>query len=64
MQNNNWGKKQKDNPNNVKKYIKDNVPLNSFIYPQQIFDICNLILSEKKKTITGSNFVIDGGQSL
>ncbi len=64
MPNNNWGKKQKANPNKVKKYIKNNVPLNSFIYPQQIFDACNLLLNLKNKIITGSNFVIDGGQSL
>ena len=64
MPNNNWGKKQKTNPNNVKKYIKNNVPLNCFIYPQQIFEACNFILNIKNKIITGSNFTIDGGQSL
>jgi 3-oxoacyl-[acyl-carrier protein] reductase len=64
MPNNNWGKKQKISPNNVKKYIKENVPLNSFIYPQQIFEACNFILNIKNKIITGSNFIIDGGQSL
>ena len=57
------GLKKKNDPNKIKKYIKNNVPLNSFIFPDQIFDLCNYI-SKNRKNLTGSNFVLDGGQSL
>ena len=63
MNENNWGIKKKNDPNKIKKYIKNNVPLNSFIFPDQIFDLCNYI-SKNGKNLTGSNFVLDGGQSL
>lgn len=63
INNNNWSKKLKKNPKIIKRYIKSNVPLNSFIVPK---DITNLIkfLINNKKNITGSDFVIDGGQLL
>lgn len=63
INNNNWSKKLKKNPKIIKRYIKSNVPLNSFIVPK---DITNLIkfLINNKKNITGSDFVIDGGQVL
>lgn len=64
MEKNNWGKKIKTKPLEVKKYIKKNVPLNSFVQPQNIFDMCNLIFNDNNKVFTGSNFIIDGGQSI
>ncbi len=63
MDKNNWSIKIKKNPNKIKSYIKDNVPLNSFIFPEQIFHLCNYINSNKKN-LTGSNMVLDGGQAL
>ena len=64
MKNNNWSKKFKKNPVNVKKYIKDNVPLNKFCSPQQIADICDYLFSSSGDNITGSEFIIDGGETL
>ena len=63
MDNNNWSIKIKENPNKIMRYIRDNVPLNSFIFPEQIFHLCNYI-NTNKKNITGSNYVLDGGQVL
>lgn len=63
MDKNNWGKKIKNNPYKVKNYIKKNVPLNSFIFPEQIFHLCNYI-NNNKKNLTGSDIVLDGGQAL
>lgn len=63
MDKNNWSIKIKKNPNKIMSYIKDNVPLNSFIFPEQIFHLCNYINSNKKN-LTGSNMVLDGGQAL
>lgn len=64
MKNNNWGKKIKRNPNMVKKYIKKHVPLNSFISPEQIYETCNYLTNKSNNLITGSNLIIDGGQSI
>lgn len=64
MKNNNWSKKFKKNPVSVKKYIKDNVPLNKFCSPQQIADICDYLFSSSGDNITGSEFIIDGGETL
>lgn len=60
---NNWSKKLKKNPKMIKKYIKENVPLNNFIYPNNVISLIKY-LSYNSKSITGSDFVIDGGQLL
>ena len=64
MKNNNWSKKLKANKSKVKKYIKENVPLNVFCTPKQIADMCDYLLSESGDNITGSKFIMDGGESL
>jgi len=64
QKNNVWDKKLKRNNLSIKKYIKQNVPLNAFCNTNQIYDLCLYLLSESGDNITGSNFVIDGGQSL
>jgi len=64
QRNNIWHKKLKRNNRLIKKYLKKNVPLNSFCNTKQIYDLCFYLLSESGNNITGSNFVIDGGQSL
>ena len=42
--NNNWYLKKKNNNNKVEKYIKKNVPLNSFCEPKQILALCKLLI--------------------
>ena len=43
-------------------YIKKEVPMKSFIYPKNVYD-WKFITDNNNKLITGSNFVIDGGQT-
>ena len=62
--NNNWYLKKKTNNNKVKKYIKKNVPLNSFCEPKQILALCKLLISGDGNFFQGSNIVMDGGQIL
>ncbi len=64
MKNNNWAIKMKKNKNKIKKYIKDKVPLNKFCNPEQISDMCDYLFSDSGDNITGSKFIIDGGESL
>ena len=58
-----WDLKIKKNPIKTKKYIKDNVPSNSFGTPKDIFEVCKMISENKSKFITGSLFKLDGGQT-
>ena len=64
QKNNVWDKKLKKNKKLIKKYINKNVPLNTFCKTSEIYDMCVYLLSKSGDGITGSNFVIDGGQSL
>lgn len=64
MKNNNWMKKKSLNPDYVKKYIKSNVPLNSFCNPEQLLELCVYLFSRSGDNITGSNFIIDAGESI
>ena len=64
MKNNNWGKKLINDKKNVQNYIKQNVPLNTFCSPEEIFNLCKYLSTESYSAITGSNFVIDGGETL
>ena len=59
----NWEKKQKVNPEGVKKMLEDKVPLKQFGTPSDIGNMVAFLLSEKAKFITGACMVIDGGQT-
>ena len=58
-----WDKKIKVNPKKIKSYIKQNVPINKFGKPDDIFEICKIISENESKFITGSLFKLDGGQT-
>lgn len=62
--NNNWYKKIKFDKSKVQKYIKDNVPLNSFCKPSQLLALCNLLIDDSGDFFQGSNLIVDGGQIL
>jgi len=58
----NWDNKQKSDPDGIDKLIKEKVPLQQFGSPEDIGNIVAFIFSEKARFITGSCFVVDGGQ--
>jgi len=64
MKNNNWQRKINKDKKSVLQYIKYNVPLNIFCNVQEIFDLCKYLSIGNSSSITGSNFVIDGGETL
>jgi len=64
MKNNNWDKKLKKNKNNILNYIKNNVPLNRFCNPNEIFDLCKYLSIGDSAGVTGSNFIVDAGETL
>jgi len=59
-----WDKKLKASKYKTLKYIKDNVPSNNFVNPQDIYNFCNQIIFFNKSNLVGQNLVIDGGQVL
>ncbi len=58
-----WEKKLILNRKKTMNYIKKEVPMKSFIYPKNVYDLVKFIIDDNSKSITGSNFVIDGGQT-
>ncbi len=61
---NNWDRKIQKDKKKVTKYINKEVPLKSFIYPYDILPILDVLISKNANNITGSDFIIDGGQSI
>ena len=59
-----WDLKLKKNKNKTLKYIKDVSPINMFCNPESIYKIIEYLNLEENSFITGSNFVLDGGQIL
>lgn len=64
MKGNNWYLNKKNNKKKVMNYIKKNVPLNNFCKPENIFLLCKFLMDDKNESTTGSDFIIDSGQSL
>jgi len=58
-----WEKKLKADKNKTLKYIKNKVPLNKFAEIDDISSMVIYLASDKAKFITGSEFIIDGGQT-
>lgn len=59
-----WDKKNKKNPQLVKKIINDKVPLQRFGSPGEVADLVTYISSEKANFINGAVIRIDGGQTV
>lgn len=57
-----WEKKQKKNPDLVKKLLKNDVSLHRFGTPKDIANLAVFLVSPKSSFITGSIYVVDGGQ--
>ena len=60
----NWDKKLKKNKNQVKKLIKNTVPLNRFASTDEIAELTSYLISDKAKFANGAVFTIDGGQTI
>jgi 3-oxoacyl-[acyl-carrier protein] reductase len=58
-----WDQKMHSNPELVKYIINEKVPLSRFGFPEEVSNLVLFINSSKASFITGSCFVIDGGQT-
>ena len=57
-----WERIIKENPDTIKGYIENEVPLKRFGTPEEIADAVVFLASEKASFITGTCLVVDGGQ--
>ena len=59
-----WDLKLKKNKKKTLSYIKHVSPINMFCNPVSIYKIIEYLNLEENSFITGSNFMLDGGQIL
>jgi 3-oxoacyl-[acyl-carrier protein] reductase len=59
-----WDIISRENPKKVKKILKEKVPLKRFGKPEEVADLVTFISSDRASFITGSCYIIDGGQTL
>lgn len=57
-----WDIKMKQDRENALEYIRTYVPLNDFATPSDIGHATAFLASDRARFITGTNFVVDGGQ--
>ena len=59
-----WESFQADQPEEVvSDFIKNNLPMGRFGWPEPVGDLCAFLASDRADLITGSCVVVDGGQS-
>ena len=59
-----WDLKLKKNPIEVSKMLEQKVPLKRLGKPEEVAELIVFLSSKKASFITGSCFVIDGGQTI
>lgn len=57
-----WDEKKKKNPSKIKKMLNENVAMKRFGKPSEVSSLAVFLSSEKASFITGSVYVVDGGQ--
>lgn len=59
-----WDEKIKQDKKNVDHIISSTVPMRRFASPEEIADAAIFLCSNRAKFITGSNLIVDGGQTI
>ncbi|MFN4276630.1 MAG: SDR family NAD(P)-dependent oxidoreductase [Ferrovibrio sp.] len=58
-----WDRKLLENPAGVQAMLQSEVPLRRFAKPEEIADVVVFLASDRASFVTGSTWVVDGGQT-
>ena len=58
-----WGRRLKEDPEGMAKFIEENIPLGRFGSPEEIANVVVFLCSAQASWVTGACINVDGGQS-
>ncbi|OGO50808.1 MAG: short-chain dehydrogenase [Chloroflexi bacterium RBG_16_68_14] len=58
-----WGRRLEEDPEGMRTFIEENIPMGRFGTPQEIADVVVFLCSERASWVTGACINVDGGQS-
>ena len=58
-----WGRRLKEDPEGMAKFIEENIPLGRFGSPEEIANVVVFLCSSQASWVTGACINVDGGQS-
>jgi 3-oxoacyl-[acyl-carrier protein] reductase len=58
-----WDKRCKDDPEGMKEFIKNNIPLGRFGTAEEVADVVTFLSSERASWVSGASITVDGVQS-
>ncbi|MGG3469028.1 SDR family NAD(P)-dependent oxidoreductase [Neobacillus pocheonensis] len=59
----NWLRRMNENPEEIKEFVKKDIPAGRFGAPEEIANVAAFLASEKASWIVGASINVDGGQS-
>ncbi|MCH8009765.1 MAG: SDR family oxidoreductase [Chloroflexi bacterium] len=58
-----WGRRLKEDPEGMAKFIEENIPMGRFGSPEEIANVVVFLCSDQASWVTGACINVDGGQS-